>query len=1139
MGVTRDRVLEELRLRLADDPMGADEERSACLPPAASQRPLAPSLDSGRAPAASSAALAPVKMAETRIEHPEPPSGELIRVHAVARALDLRDQPTRSANEVDPSTSGDQSDPEQWGVDVTREHEGRYVCTAGGETEAELGRGGMGRVLLATDRHIGREVAIKQLLPATVEAGGPYRFEAEERFVREARICGQLEHPNIVPVYELGRRRDGRLYYTMKVIRGRTLESAIAGARTLAERLALLGHFSGLCQAIAFAHSQGVVHRDIKPENVMIGEFGETVVLDWGGAKVQGERESRIGAQLAELELNPRRTAAGTWVGTPLYMSPEQALGEVDEIDERSDVWSLGVVLYQLLTGTPPFDAQTMDELVPKIVYDDPAPLASTAPEVPPALGAIVERALKKDPQARYSSARSMWVDIEAFRSGELVASYSYSSWELLARFFSRNRATVGVALVGLLALVVTAVASYQRITHTRDQALDAERRAVENERSARSNLADVFAMQATVASDQADPIAAAVFAGRALDLEERPDARGIALGNANRMRWTPQPPFTQGCDKVAMARDARRWVCVAAELSVFDGSRRTVLERGNATITDLRLSADGSRLLVLSPPNIELWELDDRTATLYALGSAQVTALAIDDAGEHWATGTHDGQVLLYEGQERRLALQWEQPISQLVLTPERLVIGGRFGRLQSVAHLGGETPTVDFRGHTGTITALAVSPDEHYLASGSADRTVRLWPVRKRAGEVTASRNVAADVATALAFTVDGRHLAHAAPDYSIRVYDLRARRSWLKLRAHDAPVDALLFTTDGRLFSSSSDLPLQPWALLTTGIHSEFVDASNILALAPLPNNRGTFAAGVSKPGICWWSFEEDECRTRLPVSADAIRSMDVSASGRHLAAVGSGGFAVLWDIGSKLPAALLTGHTDEVRSVEFAADGRRVVTASLDGSVREWEAPSGRALRHLPQPDGAYVARYTPEGDGIAIGLRNGSVTFYDTTSQPVRRIQAHEDWVMDLTFVPGQASYVTAGADRRLALWNLLDHTLTAQATVFSGRVLSVASSANGKWIAAASEEPVVRIFDRNLELVAQLRDHWATVRVVRFTPDSRFLITAGDDRRARLWPLRALQARGQNVAGSILREQQLTLKGNQLVHEKP
>ncbi|MCP4593528.1 MAG: serine/threonine protein kinase, partial [bacterium] len=169
------------------------------------------------------------------------------------------------------------------------------------------------------------------------------------RFLREARVTGQLEHPNIVPVYEVGRRQGGAFYYTMKLVRGRTLAEALKQCRTLADRLRLLPHYVDLCNAIAYAHSRGVIHRDIKTDNVMLGEFGETVVLDWGLAKVKEEPDicgTETRPKLSGLaDPSTGHTVHGSAIGTPAYMSPEQADGRVDEIDERSDVWSLGAVL--------------------------------------------------------------------------------------------------------------------------------------------------------------------------------------------------------------------------------------------------------------------------------------------------------------------------------------------------------------------------------------------------------------------------------------------------------------------------------------------------------------------------------------------------------------------------------------------------------------------------------------------------------------------------------------------------------------------------------------------------------------------------------------------------------------------------
>ncbi len=197
-------------------------------------------------------------------------------------------------------------------------------------------RGGQALIFRAFDQRIGREVAIKEFVPDD----GSNSNTPTMRFLREARVTGQLEHPNIVPVHELDRRPDGTLYYIMRFVRGKTLAQRLADCQTLADRTKYLGAFWDVCNAIAFAHSNGVVHRDIKPQNAMVGEFGETVVVDWGIAKVRGKSDLLAGDLEKDqelLHLAPNgKTALGTAIGTPSYMSPEQAEGQIDEIDERS-----------------------------------------------------------------------------------------------------------------------------------------------------------------------------------------------------------------------------------------------------------------------------------------------------------------------------------------------------------------------------------------------------------------------------------------------------------------------------------------------------------------------------------------------------------------------------------------------------------------------------------------------------------------------------------------------------------------------------------------------------------------------------------------------------------------------------------
>jgi tetratricopeptide (TPR) repeat protein len=316
--------------------------------------------------------------------------------------------------------------------------------------EGEFARGGMGRILRAHDRRLGRPVAVKELHKGT--ASGDFRF------VREALVTARLQHPSIVPVYEAGRWPNGLPFYAMKLVSGSALDGVLRKAKSLSERLALLPHAIAVAEAIAYAHSQGIVHRDLKPANVLVGDFGETVVVDWGLAKdLHQPSAERTDVALPEEPAGPDdQTVVGTVMGTPNYMAPEQARGE--PVDERADVYALGA-LYYLLAGQPPHSGLTATEAIAAAAAGPPPPIAAREPEAPAELRAIVEKAMAHRTADRYPSARELLADLKRYQTGQLVSVHAYSAFDLLRRFVRRNRRAVAVAAVLSAVLAVSLVA--------------------------------------------------------------------------------------------------------------------------------------------------------------------------------------------------------------------------------------------------------------------------------------------------------------------------------------------------------------------------------------------------------------------------------------------------------------------------------------------------------------------------------------------------------------------------------------------------------------------------------------------------------------------------------------------------------
>jgi serine/threonine protein kinase len=310
---------------------------------------------------------------------------------------------------------------------------------------AEHGRGGIGVVRRARDRRLDREVVIKEL-----QRDSP---EARRRFEREMRLTARLQHPGVVPVHECGRWPDGSPFYVMKLVEGRSLKELIAACVTLDERLGLVPHVTAVADAIAYAHAKRIIHRDLKPSNVIVGAFGETIVIDWGLAKdlddedddlVPDALQGRSGDGSGEL------TASGQVMGTPAFMPPEQAEG--GDVDERADVYALGAILYTLLTGETPYPGASPSETITRLKRQPPRPLLERAPSVPATLDAIVTRAMARAPEARYATARELADDLHRYQPGQMVGAHHYDSFAPLRRWLEGPGRKVGAIAEAALA---------------------------------------------------------------------------------------------------------------------------------------------------------------------------------------------------------------------------------------------------------------------------------------------------------------------------------------------------------------------------------------------------------------------------------------------------------------------------------------------------------------------------------------------------------------------------------------------------------------------------------------------------------------------------------------------------------------
>jgi hypothetical protein len=336
----------------------------------------------------------------------------------------------------------------------------------------EVARGGVGRIMEAVDTRLQREVAIKELI---------HPDKNQARFIREAMLTARLQHPGIVAVHEVGVFKDGGPFIAMKLVRGESLRDAVRKRTTLAERMELLGAVLAVVDAVAYAHSQRVIHRDLKPANVLLGKFGEVVVVDWGLAKHLDVAEAP--AEALPASGGSDTTALGAIVGTPAYMPPEQALGR--HVDERADVYALGGLLYQVLTGAPPITGDSAQEVIAKLLSTRPLPVAERVPEVPADLAVIVDKAMHADAAQRYRDAAELAADLRRFQLGQMlsVPREELEHDPVIEAAFEdelRNQTLAALQLLGVLAMPsIAAFSLVPRLYHGAFVARDLWPRAV------------------------------------------------------------------------------------------------------------------------------------------------------------------------------------------------------------------------------------------------------------------------------------------------------------------------------------------------------------------------------------------------------------------------------------------------------------------------------------------------------------------------------------------------------------------------------------------------------------------------------------------------------------------------------------
>ena len=939
----------------------------------------------------------------------------------------------------------------------------------------KIGQGGMGTVYEAEQENPKRTVAVKVLRGATSTR------DMVQRFSRETQFLARLEHPGIARIFEAGTAQTMHgtaPYFAMELVRGDDLlDHATARQLDTQKKLAL---FAQVCDAVQAAHQQSVVHRDLKPSNILIAESADGIaqpkILDFGVAR----------ALEPDIQQATTQTTIGQLIGTLAYMSPEQVTGDPTQVDTRSDVYSLGVILYELLGGELPHDVRSCSiaEAARMIRDDDPVRLSSINRTLDRDVETICNKALEKDKTRRYQSASDIAVDIRHYLRHEPIEARRDSTLYVLGKSLRRHRAMATSMATIFVLVLVFGVVSFIQAKQNQQLADDEHQARLDADRQLRSSNIERGRLMG--------------FAGGLEGAEDLIWREYLLDPESRQARWALRELYS-------------RHRCLAT-LSGHVG-----------TVWDVDMNPDGSLFATCGEDDtIKLWDPTTKEceATLVGhAGDVRDVAFSRTPGDTRLASCSLDGTIKIWDTSSFNCVKTWRHGVGGvkgLAFAPNGLVLAS--GGIDSVVRLWDASSALcllTLPSNQAGVERLCFSPNGQHLASAGTDGSIKLWKLGydhslqiEEQGTSTLAGHTRA--VRSLAFSPDGRTLASGSVDRTIRLWDLATGKSAEPLRPSNGTITGLAFSTDGQTLFEAGWWSIGQWDIPSQQRVSSIKIQQGAYFLSLTSDGRG-LCTGDADGNVRLWETAPNRWLTALKPHHGPSRVLGVADDGRIAASVAADHTVHLWDVNTLDELATLRGHETSPSNAFFNWDATLVATAVRNEVIKLWVVATGTCLATMDDYSGKNRLAFSPDGRFLISGRPTGMIDFWEIPSgRRTRTLKAAEGEILAMCFSPDGTILATVGRSGPIHLWDTTDYSLLARFHVPFHSYWCLDISPDNRILAAGNWGRTVELWDiPSRKHVAVLAGHTARIDSVDFAPENGdgagMLASASVDGTIKIW----------------------------------